>query len=145
LAVPKGTKIRFDAKTGICFFPAGSVFLQSFRKDFDKRGVLVLKTLGLIRNQEDWIPFVYAWESDQQEAYLEDEGSTKKSIASSQFEVEYYDARKAIGYGNCLSCHQGPQPVLGLVLGQDKEASVNTHGQSTRLTDFLRDFGYLEE
>jgi hypothetical protein len=145
LAIPKGTRVRFDAKTGICSFPAGSVFLQSFRKDFDGQGSLVLKTLGLIRNQAEWVPFVYTWESSQQDAYLEDEGYTKTETASSEFEAEFNDARKAVNYSNCLGCHQGQQPVLGLKLGDAKEAIVNTHGQSRRLTDYLRGFGYLGE
>jgi hypothetical protein len=145
LAIPKGTRIRFDAKAGNCRFPAGTVFLQSFRKDFDGKGSLVLKTLGLIRNQAEWVPFVYTWESSQQDAYLEDEGYTKTETASSEFEAEFHDARKAVNYSNCLGCHQGQQPVLGLKLGDAKEAIVNTHGQSRRLTDYLRGFGYLGE
>lgn len=145
LAIPKGTKIHFDAKTGICLFPAGSVFLQSFRKDFDEQGSLVLKTLGLIRNQEEWVPFVYSWESSQQDAYLEDEGYTKAATASSQFEAEFHDARQAINYGNCLGCHQGPKTILGLKMGRAEEASIKTHGQSRPLSDYLRGVGFLGE
>ena len=144
LMIPEGKKIKIDGTDTNYRFPTGSIFLQNFFYTMSQGETRRLKTLGLIRTDLEWIPFVYNWGYGQDDAKLESAISEALPIATNQNEIEFLDLRKQIGFGNCLQCHQSRSALGGLGM---KESRVGLAGAPEKIelfADYLLELGYLD-
>jgi hypothetical protein len=103
-----------------------------------------LKTLGLIRTDLEWIPFVYNWGYGQDDAKLESAISEALPIATNQNEIEFLDLRKQIGFGNCLQCHQSRSALGGLGMKQSRVGLAGAPEKIELFADYLLELGYLD-
>jgi hypothetical protein len=144
LMIPEGKKIKIDGTDTNYRFPTGSIFLQNFFYTMSQGETRRLKTLGLIRTDLEWIPFVYNWGYGQDDAKLESAISEALPIATNQNEIEFLDLRKQIGFGNCLQCHQSRSALGGLGMKQSRVGLAGAPEKIELFADYLLELGYLD-
>ena len=129
-------------------FPPGAVLLQIFNQSTKVAEPRYLSTFGLVRTELEWIPFVYDWNFEQNDAILQTKQVDEMKLESSQEEQEFLEARRNVSIlsQNCISCHQGPNAFGGLGISQSMTILVDSSdNQSVRLEDYLTRNGYIRK
>jgi hypothetical protein len=114
LSVPNQKKVTVYGTDASMSFPPGSLLLQNYIQIQEGSETRILKTLGLVKTELDWIPFVYDWKYNQSDANLSDTGNVEPLFSSPQNEMDFIKTRTRVSSSDCLRCHQGPQAIGGL-------------------------------
>jgi len=114
LSVPNQKKVAVNSTDSSMSFPPGSLLLQNYIQNHEGSETRILKTLGLVKTEFDWVPFVYDWKYDQSDANLSDSEDVQPLFSSSRNEIEFIKTRTRVSSSDCLRCHQGPQSIGGL-------------------------------
>jgi|GEM_PF-6611155 len=146
LYVPKNKEVGLKMSENRLEFPPGSVLLQNLRYNPTGASPRSLRTLGLVRTELEWIPFVYDWNYLQDDAILSTNQDDEMPIVSTQEEMEFMETRNNISKQNCLACHQGSRAIGGLGISNSRVVFENSLGnQSVGLEEYLMELGYLKE
>lgn len=146
LSIPKEMRFYSNESTGVVHFPPGSVLLQNFKYFPTDAVSRYIATLGLVRTEFEWIPFVYEWNFLQDDAMLKTNQIITAPIVSSQQELDFFEVRKKFSIGNCISCHQGPKAFGGLGVSNAKAILEDSlENQSIELSQYLTKRGYLQK
>ena len=114
VSVPNHKQVTVSQTGSLKSFPPGSLLLQNYIQSQEGSETRILKTLGLMKTELEWIPFVYDWKFDQSDANLSDTEDVEPTFPSNQNEIEFIHTRMRVSENDCLRCHQGPQAIAGL-------------------------------
>jgi hypothetical protein len=114
VSVPNHKQVTVSQTGSLKSFPPGSLLLQNYVLSQEGSETRILKTLGLVKTELEWIPFVYDWKFDQSDANLSDTEDVEPTFPSNQNEIEFINTRMRVSESDCLRCHQGPQAIAGL-------------------------------
>lgn len=146
LYIPKDKEIHLSETTRAFEFPAGTVLLQHFKYSPTGAPPRSLRTFALVRTSLEWIPLVYDWNYQQDDAVVSPSQDDALFTVSSQEEMEFFDTRKRLSKQNCLACHQGPKAFSGLGIKNATTMPVNSPGdQSVDLQEYLFELGIIQE
>jgi hypothetical protein len=144
LSVPNQKKVAVNSTDSSMSFPPGSLLLQNYIQNHEGSETRILKTLGLVKTELDWVPFVYDWKYDQSDANLSDTEDVQPLFSSSRNEIEFIKTRTRVSSSDCLRCHRGPQSIGGLGIA-DAQVPLGhpADGSNIPLTELLKQQGKI--
>jgi cell fate (sporulation/competence/biofilm development) regulator YmcA (YheA/YmcA/DUF963 family) len=144
LSVPNQKKVNVNSMDSSMSFPPGSLLLQNYIQIHQGSEMRILKTLGLVKTELDWVPFVYDWKYDQSDANLSDTEDVQPLFSSSRNEIEFIKTRTRVSSSDCLRCHRGPQSIGGLGIA-DAQVPLGhpADGSNIPLTELLKQQGKI--
>ena len=106
--VPKNKKAEYR-EDWVFDFPVGSVLIKTFYYLHDERdpelGKNLLETRLLIRKEDQWHAVSYAWNEEQNEAFIKKAGKTIKTSWIDEFGEEKQVRYRVPNKNQCKECH----------------------------------------
>ena len=138
MALPEGSTVEVDAKTGDLDFPVGSVLLKHFALDG-----IALETRFLSRLSDgEWAAYTYVFDDEGRDAKLLGDVNDYRFVAKGDDFYEWiFPSRK-----NCFSCHTKSARIsIGLEVAQLKGTFEYPNGVVADQMETLRHIGVAKK